>query len=77
MDEILDKVSAVLGLLTEIGVDSTGLRRDSRLRADLGLDSVETTQLEIELRERFDAVVDLWDAHDYAVCELAELLPDR
>lgn len=77
MDETLDKFSAVRGVLAEIGVDCADLRRDSRLRADLGLDSAETAQLEIELREQFAAVVDLWDAHDYEVGELAELIPDR
>lgn len=73
----MDKVAVVRNILADIGIDSAAVRADSRLRADLGLDSTETTQLEIELRERDAAGVDLWDAHDYAVAELAELLPDR
>lgn len=64
----------VRAILTDIGVDLTDVSDDDRLRSDLGLDSTETTQLEIELAERLGIHPDLWDAHDYAISELAELV---
>lgn len=70
MSEAFDRVR---GILVGIGVEDADLDPHARLRADLGLDSTETTQLEIELTEAFGARVDLWDAHDHTLAELAEL----
>ncbi|WP_243795386.1 hypothetical protein [Saccharopolyspora gloriosae] len=58
-------------------MDPGAVQHETRLRADLGLDSTETAQLEIELRERSVFNVDLWDSHDYTVAELADSLPDH
>ncbi|MDF3293946.1 acyl carrier protein [Streptomyces silvisoli] len=45
---------------------------DVRLRADLGLNSVETTDLQLELKKQFGLDIDLWDQEDYSLGELAE-----
>jgi acyl carrier protein len=67
-------VDALKELLVDIGIAETRLHRirsDTRLRADLGLSSLETTDLEIQLRERYGLRVDLWDQVDYSVGQLA------
>ena len=60
-------------VLREIGIRADELTADARLRADLGLDSVETTELELALGHRFGLKIDLWDTKDYALAELAAL----
>lgn len=64
----LDHVREILGVL---GVEAGGLQPDCRLRSDLALDSTETTELELELRRRFNVRIDLWDKYDYSLEELA------
>ncbi|WP_445398916.1 acyl carrier protein [Streptomyces sp. LE64] len=62
-------------LLVDIGIAETRLDQiqpDTRLRADLGLSSLETTDLEIQLRERYDVRINLWDQVDYSVGQLAD-----
>lgn len=65
-------------ILAGIGIDSEAVHNDSRLRADLGLNSTETTQLEIELRERSITSIDLWmhrtipSANWPICCEIAD-----
>jgi 2,3-dihydroxybenzoate-AMP ligase len=61
-------------ILVHIGLEHVELEPGTRLRADLGLDSSETTQLESQLAERLGTRVDLWDEHDYTLGELAELV---
>ncbi|MEU8683408.1 phosphopantetheine-binding protein [Streptomyces sp. NPDC048611] len=68
-----DTLDRVRGILADIGVDDGILTPEARLRADLGLDSTETTELELEFTEAFGVRVDLWDAHDHSLAELAEL----
>ncbi|WP_343240431.1 phosphopantetheine-binding protein [Streptomyces sp. SID14515] len=65
-------------LLLDIGIAEqtlTEIEPHTRLRADLGLSSVETTDLEIQLRERFGIRVNLWDKVDYTVEQLAGGIP--
>ncbi|MFH9137384.1 acyl carrier protein [Streptomyces sp. NPDC017524] len=60
-------------LLLDIGISEQTLSEVepyTRLRADIGLNSVETTDLEIQLRERFGVRMDLWDKDDYTVEQL-------
>jgi 2,3-dihydroxybenzoate-AMP ligase len=59
-------------LLRELDVPDEDLATGLRLRADLALDSTDTTQLELELDGRFGVRVDLWDSHDYTLGELSE-----
>ena len=61
-------------VLREIGIETGQITADARLRADLGLDSVETTELELELGRRFGLKVDLWDTKDHTLAELAALV---
>ncbi|WP_083753566.1 acyl carrier protein [Actinosynnema sp. ALI-1.44] len=66
-------VDVLKQLLLDIGIAEetlTELRPYTRLRADLGLNSTETTDLEVQLRERFGVRVNLWDQEDYTVDEL-------
>ncbi len=71
-------VDVLKQLLLDIGIAEQTLAEiepNTRLRADLGLSSVETTDLEIQLRERFGIRVDLWDKVDYTVEQLAVGIP--
>ncbi|MEV0622109.1 acyl carrier protein [Nonomuraea sp. NPDC050404] len=61
-------------ILAGLGVEEDQLRPGHRLRADLALDSTETTELGLELERRFGAVVELWDVTDYSLAELARLV---
>ncbi|WP_278262538.1 acyl carrier protein [Nocardia sp. AG03] len=66
-------------LLIEIGVPERtvdGVRPQTRIRADLGLSSSQTTELEIQLRERFGMTLNLWDREDYTVGQLADRIPE-
>ncbi|MFF2022055.1 acyl carrier protein [Streptomyces sp. NPDC058171] len=61
-------------LLLDIGIPGEKLdeiQPYTRIRADLGLSSIETTDLEIQLRERFDVTINLWDQVDYTIDQLA------
>jgi 2,3-dihydroxybenzoate-AMP ligase len=66
---------AVLSELTDIlaglGVEPELLGPDARLRSVLGLSSAETTELGLEVTHRFGVQIDLWDATDYSLAELA------
>lgn len=66
-------------ILDRMGVAVAEVGEHSHLRADLGLDSTETTELELELARLCERPVDLWDARDYTLGELATLLaaPNR
>lgn len=58
-------------ILTELGFEEELLTPGRRLRGDLALSSAETTELGLEVERRFHTQVDLWDAHDYTLAELA------
>ncbi|MCZ0995632.1 acyl carrier protein [Streptomyces noursei] len=80
MHETADLLSAVTATLVEIGLDETELAEattDWKLRAELGLSSVETTELQLALKQRFGVTVDLWDQDDYTLGQLAELVGEQ
>jgi len=58
-------------ILSELGVPRDGLDPASHRRADLALDSSETTELELALTRVFHVKVDLWDRQDYTLADLA------
>ncbi|MBT2413588.1 AMP-binding protein [Streptomyces sp. ISL-12] len=60
-----------------MGIEEELLREDAQLRAHLGLDSVDLTQIQLDLAERFGTRVDLWAEHDVTVRQLAGLVGDR
>ncbi|GII54378.1 2,3-dihydroxybenzoate-AMP ligase [Planotetraspora thailandica] len=70
------RIDVLSDVLLHLGVTPEEVTPDARLRADLALSSVETTELELELERRFGIRVDLWDARDYALGELAALIPE-
>jgi 2,3-dihydroxybenzoate-AMP ligase len=67
------RLAHLTGVLSAIGLSANEVTPEVRLRADLELSSVETTELELELERRFGVYVDLWDAKDYTLGELATL----
>ncbi|WP_329791522.1 AMP-binding protein [Lentzea sp. DG1S-22] len=69
--EVFDHICATLSAL---GIEDDRLVAHSSLRADLGLDSTELTQLEVELSERFGFRVDLWSENDYTISQVADLV---
>ncbi|MFF7231139.1 phosphopantetheine-binding protein [Streptomyces sioyaensis] len=73
-------LSAVTETLADIGFDEAELAEataDWQLRAELGLSSVETTELQLALKQRFGVTVDLWDQDDYTLGRLAELIAEQ
>ncbi|WP_063772677.1 phosphopantetheine-binding protein [Streptomyces sp. CT34] len=79
-DETADLLRAVTETLVEIGFDEGELAEageDWKLRAELGLSSVETTELQLALKQRFAVTVDLWDQDDYTLGRLAELIAEQ
>jgi 2,3-dihydroxybenzoate-AMP ligase len=70
-------INEVRRILSDLGIEEELLRDDAQLRAHLGLDSVDLTQLQIELAERFGRRVDLWREHDYTLRQLADTVTER
>lgn len=70
-------IEEVRKILRDLGIDEELLRPDAQLRAHLGLDSVDLTQIQLALTERFDTRVDLWTRHDFTVRQLADVIGDR
>ncbi|MBM7172225.1 AMP-binding protein [Streptomyces sp. G44] len=60
-----------------MGIEKELLRPDARLRAHLGLDSVDLTQIQLALTERCDTPVDLWSEHDFTLRQLADVVGDH
>ncbi|MGB3443604.1 MAG: acyl carrier protein [Actinophytocola sp.] len=73
----MSPLSAVRHILVEIGVQEDALAPDRALRADLGLDSTETTELGLALEKWHGVTVDLWDRHDYTIEELDQLVAGK
>lgn len=67
-------MDVLVSILTGMGVPADELSEHSHLRADLGLDSTETVELELALAKHCPRPVDLWDARDYTLGELAALI---
>jgi 2,3-dihydroxybenzoate-AMP ligase len=70
----LTGIEEVRKILRDLGIEEELLHEDARLRAHLGLDSVDLTQVQMDLADRFAARVDLWTAHDYTLRQLADVL---
>lgn len=70
-------IDAVRDILLELGVSPGALAPNCRLRADLELDSTETTELGLKLEQCFGVTIDLWDETDYTIAELAERVKDE
>ncbi|MFD7666486.1 acyl carrier protein [Streptomyces sp. NPDC059788] len=78
--ETAGPLGAVTETLAEIGLDEADLAEagaDWTLRTELGLSSVETTELQLVLKQRFGVTVDLWDQDDYTLGRLAELIAEQ
>ncbi|MFJ8692171.1 AMP-binding protein [Streptomyces roseolilacinus] len=67
-------ISEVRSILADLGIAEELLHDEARLRAHLGLDSVDLSELQLELAERFGARFDPWDGHDPTVRQLAALV---
>ncbi|WP_252991191.1 AMP-binding protein [Streptomyces viridosporus] len=70
-------IEEVRKILRDLGIEEELLREDAQLRAHLGLDSVDLTQIQLDLAERFDTRVDLWAEHDFTVRQLGDIVGDR
>ncbi|WP_255306320.1 acyl carrier protein [Streptomyces sp. Wb2n-11] len=70
-------IEEVRKILRDLGIEEELLRQDSQLRTHLGLDSVDLTQVQPALTERFDTRIDLWAEHDFTVRQLADVIGDR
>ncbi|MDT0611082.1 AMP-binding protein [Streptomyces lancefieldiae] len=70
-------IDEVRRILRDLGIEEQLLHDDARLRADLGLDSVDLTQMQVELADRFATRVDLWTGHDHTLRQLADTVGER
>lgn len=70
-------IEEVRRILRDLGIGEELQHEDARLRADLALDSVDLTQIQVELADRFATRIDLWTEHDYTVRQLAVVLDGR
>ncbi|WP_234425684.1 AMP-binding protein [Streptomyces kebangsaanensis] len=70
-------IEEVRKILRDLGIEEELLHDDARLRTDLALDSVDLTQLQVELADRFATRVDLWTEHDYTLRQLADTVGER
>ncbi|MFH8974957.1 AMP-binding protein [Streptomyces sp. NPDC017890] len=70
-------IEEVRKILRDLGIEEELLRDDAQLRTQLGLDSVDLTQLQVELAERFATRVDLWTEHDYTLRQLADIVGEH
>ncbi|MGC9382701.1 AMP-binding protein [Streptomyces sp. MH13] len=70
-------IEEVRRILRDLGIEEELLGDDAQLRAHLALDSVDLTQIQVELAERFATRVDLWAEHDYTVRQLADIVGER
>ncbi|MFH8759388.1 AMP-binding protein [Streptomyces atroolivaceus] len=70
-------IEAVRRILRDLGIGEELLHDDARLRTHLALDSVDLTQIQVELADRFATSIDLWTELDYTVRQLGEVLDER
>ncbi|MGW0790829.1 AMP-binding protein [Streptomyces sp. NPDC002911] len=70
-------IEEVRRILRDLGIGEELLHDGARLRAHLALDSVDLTQIQVELADRFATRIDLWTEHDYTVRQLADVLEER
>ncbi|MFJ3703560.1 MULTISPECIES: AMP-binding protein [Streptomyces] len=70
-------IDEVRRILRDLGIGEELLHDDARLRAHLALDSVDLTQIQVELADRFATRIDLWTGPDYSVRQLAGVLDER
>ncbi|CAL9589922.1 2-hydroxy-7-methoxy-5-methyl-1-naphthoate--CoA ligase [Streptomyces sp. enrichment culture] len=70
-------IEEVRKILRDLGIEEELLREDAQVRAHLGLDSVDLTQIQLDLAERFGIRVDLWAEHDFTVRRLGDIVGDR
>ncbi|MGC9497505.1 AMP-binding protein [Streptomyces sp. WG7] len=70
-------IEEVRKILRDLGIEEELLRDDAQLRTHLALDSVDLTQIQVELADRFATRVDLWTEHDYTVRQLADIVGER
>jgi acyl carrier protein len=69
-------IEVIQDILLGLGWNRSDLVPDRHLRSDLGLDSTETTELELEIERRLNRKVDLWDRSDYRLADLANLVDE-
>ncbi|MGI0485831.1 acyl carrier protein [Pantanalinema rosaneae CENA516] len=64
-------------VLSDLGIPETALHEETYLYGDLGLDSVETVKLALELKRRLGIDLPLGSRHDLSlrdICQQAEAL---
>jgi acyl carrier protein len=62
----------VIDILTGLGITDSIIKDDSRLRADLELDSTELVEVSLELKRRLGVDVALESPADICVADLVE-----
>jgi acyl carrier protein len=75
---VMDTLKAIL---VGLGIPEDTIREDTLIHAHLGLDSVETVKLSLELKRQFDLDLKLGTRQDLTVAEICQMvvapLPDR
>lgn len=68
--EVIDTIKAIL---VDLGIPQESLHAETSLYADLGLDSVETIKLSLELKRRLAIELKLGNRHDMTLAEICRI----
>ncbi|MBL1174807.1 MAG: acyl carrier protein [Pantanalinema sp. GBBB05] len=65
-------METLTAILIDLGIPATALQEDTLLHGHLGLDSVETVKLALELKRRLDIDMPLGTRNDMSLAEICQ-----
>ncbi|MEU6129542.1 hypothetical protein ABZ805_10250 [Saccharopolyspora sp. NPDC047091] len=71
-----DELARAQAILSDLCFAPCARHPEDRIRDHLELDPAEIAELELQLRSRHHIHLDLWDAFDHTLAELAAMLAD-
>lgn len=70
----LTVMDTLTGILVGLGIPENTIREDTLIHAHLGLDSVETVKLSLELKRQFDLDLKLGTRTDLTLAEICQMV---
>lgn len=73
-------IAPIADLLGQVGISSDAISAaspESRVRQDLALSSIATTDLQLLMQREHGVTVNLWDQTDYTLAELSSLIDEQ
>ncbi|PSB52239.1 acyl carrier protein [Chamaesiphon polymorphus CCALA 037] len=67
-------MDAIETILVGLGIPEDTIREDTLIHAHLGLDSVETVKLSLELKRQFDLDLKLGTRKDLTLAEICQMV---